>query len=67
MITNAKFSKLIKQIELSASKTSMYDKDPDANIMDYAGGNFDDAFSMGIKVGEIDFARSLKSILDEED
>lgn len=36
------------------------------NVMDYSGGNFDDAYSMGIDFGASELANDIKNILEKE-
>ena len=35
--------------------------DPDFNAMDYSGGNFDDAYAMGMDDGEVELAQWIVS------
>lgn len=50
--------KIIDYIKEVASQDMYYDN-PDFNPCDHAGGNFDDAFQLGMSDGEIMFARTL--------
>ncbi len=54
--------KLIDAINEYAGEELSSD-DEDFNPMDYSGGNFDDAFNMGIDEGYRMFARYLQSLL----
>lgn len=56
--------KLTQLIREKASKEARSDT-KDFNAMDYSGGNFDDAFSMGVGDGGIFFARKLLKFLGE--
>lgn len=49
---------LKKYLETLAEKKDPSDNE-DFNAMDYSGGNYDDAFSMGQNSGEIQLARGL--------
>lgn len=56
--------KLIERIRNIASEKVVGDED-DFNPQDYCGGNFDDAFQMGVETGEVWFARELLSIIEK--
>jgi len=58
-------SKLIDKIREIASSDICADED-DFMIDDYAGGNIDDAYNMGIDHGEVYFARRLLIIIEYE-
>lgn len=36
------------------------------NVYDYAGGNFDDAFQLGVTYGQNDVAQAVKEILEDK-
>jgi len=55
--------KLIALINAKAAEKARGDND-EFNAMDWSGGNFDDAYSIGTDDGEIFFARQLKALLD---
>lgn len=63
MITNATLVQVVEAIYKIAEKKARSDN-PEFNAMDWSGGNFDDAFSMGCDDGEIFLARRLKAVLD---
>ena len=50
---------LLKEKLIKIAKKESWSDDPDFNIFDFSGGNYDDAFSGGCDVGEIDLAREL--------
>lgn len=53
-----KFEQLKKKLQKLAVKDTLFD-DEESTIMDACGGNFDDAYELGCKDGEIAFAREL--------
>ena len=54
---------LLKQI----AGRSCYSDDPDLDCVDdYAGGNVDDAFSLGVNNGEVTLARSILTSMGVE-
>lgn len=55
---------LIDRIREYASR-EMHQEDDDFNPMDYAGGNFDDAFNLGTQDGWTECARALLMEFDE--
>lgn len=55
---------MIKKIKEKAEKTACTDND-DFNIDGYAGGNIDDAYSLGCDDGEILFARELLEMIED--
>lgn len=50
---------LIEQILYSAAQALRSELDDEFNPADWSGGNFDDAFEMGVDEGEVVFARYL--------
>lgn len=58
-------SKLIDKIREIASSDISADED-DFMVDDWAGGNIDDAYNMGIDHGEVYFARRLLIIIESE-
>lgn len=57
--------KLIKMIRKVASQEVCADED-DFMVDDYAGGNIDDAYSLGTDHGEVYFARQLLELIEAE-
>jgi len=47
----------LQKVAAKATKTD--DEDEDFNPCDWSGGNFDDAYNMGVDDGEIHFAREI--------
>ncbi len=64
-ITENKVRALVERIEKEAALKSVTEDD-DFNPMDYSGGNFDDAFEMGIEEGCIRFAEELLDLLNDD-
>lgn len=64
MITNEKIASLVAEIERVSNKTAASDNE-DFNAYDYSGGNYDDAYHLGTKDGEIFLASRLMNILKE--
>lgn len=58
-------SKLIDKIREIASQDISADED-DFMVDDYAGGNIDDAYSIGCDHGEVYLARQLLKLIDSE-
>ncbi len=56
--------KLVDIITKRASLDATCDVE-DFNIYDYCGGNYDDAYEIGMRDGEIFFASALLSIINE--
>jgi hypothetical protein len=56
--------KVIDLIKHTAALKSVTEDD-DFNPMDYSGGNFDDAFEMGVEEGYIRFAEDLLDLLND--
>lgn len=56
--------KLIQEI-IKNAKVECYSDDEDFNVMDHSGGNFDDAYSIGVGDGWVEFARYLSKKIDE--
>lgn len=61
----ADMEKLLQLIRSTAAETARSD-DEDFMVQDYAGGNIDDAYEMGVDDGGIQFARTLLSMLGSE-
>lgn len=59
-------SKLIDKIREIASSDISADED-DFMVNDYAGGNIDDAYNIGVDHGEVYFARRLLIIIESEE
>ena len=61
---------VIKKLIEIAQKESVFDsvnlEEECFCVNDYAGGNIDDAFSLGLDEGEIELARKLLDILNVE-
>ena len=57
-MTNSEIEKLIQYLKELANGEVRSD-DEEFNPQDYAGGNFDDAYSMGVEDGTTLFAREL--------
>mgnify|MGYP006284910695 CR=1 FL=1 len=62
-IDTEKLEKILALIEKTAESDAFSD-DEDFNVQDHAGGNFDDAYALGVDDGYTLFARELKSILE---
>ena len=56
---------LTKIIDETASKEASYQIPGEVTIYDLSGGNYDDAYSIGLEDGEIWFAQRLKKVLDK--
>ena len=56
---NEKALELIRKV--AAQKVSA--EDENFNVMDYSGGNFEDAFNLGFEFGEISMARVLLDLI----
>lgn len=65
-LTEEQIKKLVEKIEAQAAKSAHFDRE-DFNACDYSGGNFDDAYSLGVSDGETSFARDLLMIFEEGD
>lgn len=63
-IDTEKLAKVIALIEKTANYSTRTDDNEDFNPSDASGGNFDDAYQIGLEDGEINFARELQSILE---
>ena len=57
--------KLKKILEELSKKNCALD-DEDFNVMDWSGGNFDDAWQLGFNDGQISLARELLKMMKEE-
>lgn len=55
-----KYKLLVEKITKQAEKGSYFD-DKNFNAYEYSCGNYDDAYSIGVRDGEIQFARDLLS------
>jgi len=64
MLSNAKLAKILELIEKKSQLKTMSDSHPDSNVFDISGGNYDDAYGLGVDDGEISFARELQNIVD---
>lgn len=53
---------VLNKIKSYAEEDSAYD-DEDFNPMEWSGGNFDDAFSLGVDEGYRQFARELLTMI----
>ncbi len=62
------FSKLPDVLEYikSVAKQQLVSEADDWNPCDYAGGNYDDAYDLGVTSGEIFFARELLRMVENE-
>jgi hypothetical protein len=57
-------TKLIDKLKFVASKRTVFDRSPGQEEYDFSDiDRVDDAFDAGCRVGEIDFARQLCSLL----
>jgi len=52
-------------IKITAAEECVSDSD-DFMVDDYAGGNIDDAFHLGVACGRIDFARDVLQVIEAE-
>lgn len=67
MTTEEKLEAIRALVKSDATNTDHYeDEDGDFNPMDLSGGNFDDAFSLGVDQGAGDLARAVLAVLDGE-
>lgn len=57
---------LIEQLKKTAKTEIGPDEDDDFNPADYSGGNFDDAYGLGVEHGEVYAARSILDKLGVE-
>ena len=56
--------KLIEKLKEIAAKKAGFDN-PEFNVYDWSGGNFDDAYQLGIGDGEVGLARELVELLEQ--
>lgn len=56
--------KLIQEVIKNAN-VECFSDDEDFNVMDHCGGNYDDAYSIGVGDGWVEFARYLSKKIDE--
>lgn len=56
-------AEMIKRISRLAADELAEDENEDFCVNDYAGGNMDDAYNMGIDAGYTHFARELQTLL----
>lgn len=65
-----KIEELKSKLEKLASEKTLYDRceedGEDFNPCDASGGNFDDAYQMGVDDGRIDMARDVLGWLEKE-
>lgn len=59
-----KFERLVAYIKKTAEKPCKCDK-ADFDVYDYSGGNFDDAYEIGLNDGEISYARIILKAAEE--
>lgn len=64
IVKSSTLKEIIKKIKEKAENTACIDND-DFNIDGYAGGNIDDAYSLGCDDGEILFARELLAMVED--
>ena len=57
-MTNYDIERLEQHLRKLANQSLLSD-DEEFNPQDYAGGNYDDAYNMGVQDGEVLFAREL--------
>ena len=62
MINNTTLVEILALIE-NKSKEKMCTDDTDFNAGEWSGGNFDDAYQLGLDDGAVGFAKRLQSIL----
>lgn len=62
MITNESIAEVLKKIE-KVTEREVRSDDPKFNPMDWSGGNFDDAYAMGVADGKVMLARELKVLI----
>lgn len=55
---------LKKFVSTASIQVAEDNEDEDFNPMDYSGGNFDDAYSMGVDAGEVFAARNQKEAIE---
>ena len=56
----------LNELKKVAARQTVFDKMNDEdNIQDWSGGNFDDAYQMGIEDGKIFMARSVLEVMRE--
>jgi hypothetical protein len=58
--------RVIDAITEIASKDFALDWEAGDNIFDASGGNYDDAYGIGLRDGEISLAKQLAALLKEE-
>lgn len=56
---------LIKEIKQKAEQEAKFDNEG-FNAYDWSGGNFDDAYSIGIEDGEVSICRRLLKYIKED-
>jgi hypothetical protein len=57
------FLKNLKALIYTTASLEISCDEEDFSVEDYAGGNYDDAYSMGVQHGEVEFAKFLQSRL----
>ena len=62
MITNESIAKVFTQIVKMSEEKALCDSS-DFNVIDSSGGNFDDAYAMGVADGKVMLARELKVLI----
>lgn len=58
LLTSEKMERINERLRLIVAKNIKSDE-KDFNVFDYSGGNFDDAFALGIECGEASLAKEL--------
>ena len=54
---------MIKRLKALAAEETLFEGDGGSNPYDASGGNYDDAYSLGVDDGEISLAREILMIL----
>jgi hypothetical protein len=63
MMTNQSIAKVLEKLEKLTVGRDARSDDPRFNAMDWSGGNFEDAYQMGVDDGQILLARDLKKLI----
>lgn len=56
--------RILNHVSEKLSKGNPSVDDPEFNVYDYCGGNYDDAYSVGVNAGEHYMAREIMEIID---